>query len=191
MQNNRTFATEDSDMVVELKVNDVPMGGVLTLGRDMPLEIAVDFKDGSDASTGYEVTLVYGSVDPQKVGAFEKWRESDGGQETKTAQGDGTVRFDGYISGGGPEFFYALVEQDDGNRAWTAPVWINHPRASAHVAPVESENFIWTKNNSKYYHHSWCTSVGKILDINRREGIVPPSDREIVNGGEKVKRVAV
>lgn len=104
MHNNRTFATEDSNMAVELKVNDIPMGGVLSLGQDLPLEIVVEFKDGAEDSTGYEVTLIYGSVDAQMEGSFEKWEESDGIQETRTAQGNGAVRFDGYISGGGPSF---------------------------------------------------------------------------------------
>jgi hypothetical protein len=181
MQINRTFATEDSDMAVGLNVNGVPMGGVVSLGQDLPLEIIVDFKDGAEDSTGYEITLIYGSVEPQMEGGFERWRESDGMQETKTAQGNGAVRFDGYISGGGPEFFYALIEQDDGNRAWTAPVWINHPRGTSHVVPIEVENFVWTKNNSRYYHHPWCASVGKILDMNRQNGNTPPSDRELHN----------
>ena len=43
---------------------------------------------------------------------------------------DGEIQFDDYVASGPnvPEFFYVRVTQGDGDRAWSAPIWLNHPR---------------------------------------------------------------
>ncbi|GMW03116.1 MAG: hypothetical protein AMXMBFR84_42520 [Candidatus Hydrogenedentota bacterium] len=179
MQDNRTFATEDQNMAVNLHVNDAQMGSNLTLERDTPLQIRVDVNDKDEPNQTWAVTLIYGTVEPQAENGFEVWREIDGEQETKTVEGDGAVVFDGYLASTEPEFYYAIVEQEDGNRAWTAPVWINHPATGADLRPVSVETYVWTSNRSKYYHHDWCTVAGSILSKNRVEGPTPPDDRQL------------
>lgn len=186
MHNNRTFATEDKNLSVDLRLNGTPMGGVLALDRDAPVEIDVDINDTDDGNAQCTVTLVYGVVDPRSGGNLQRLRESDGLQESASRQGNGAVHFGGNVASGAAEFYYAIIEQDDGNRAWTAPVWINHARDGAAPAapeptPPGEESFVWTKNASRYYHHPWCTSAAKILPVNLRAGDTPPVGRELHN----------
>lgn len=128
MRENRTFATEDSDLNVSISINGTAMGGVESVDAGDDLIIVTTVSDPSDSGESYEVTLIYGTVEPQDLDTLEKWTETDGEQEMVERDGDGTVAFEGYVSSGVPEFFYVVVEQEDGDRAWSAPVWINHPR---------------------------------------------------------------
>ena len=65
---------------------------------------------------------------PQDGQSLEKWILDDGLTETFSFMGDGVLTFDEYLASGEPEFFFVGITQSDGDRAWSAPVWINHPR---------------------------------------------------------------
>lgn len=128
MRSNRTFATEDPDLRAELAVNGQPMGSVLTLAAGAPLDITVEVADESEPGASYVVELFYGDVAPQRRATLVKFVPEDGFAESFSFDGDGVLTFDEFLASGKPEFFFALVTQGDGDRAWTAPVWINHPR---------------------------------------------------------------
>lgn len=128
MRQNRTYATEDPDLRLEFSINGEPMGSVITLAADDPLDIQVHVSDPTEPTTGYVAELFYGDVVPQDKDSLEKWILVDGLTETFSFSGDGVLTFDEYIASGGPEFFFARIQQSDGDRAWSAPVWINHPR---------------------------------------------------------------
>lgn len=129
MRMNRTYATEDSDLRLELSINGEPMGGVLMLAANEPLEIRLHVSDPSEPDTGYVTELFYGDVAPQGPDELEKWILVDGLTETFSFSGDGVLTFDEYLASGNPEFFLVRIQQSDGDRAWSAPVWINHPRS--------------------------------------------------------------
>ena len=128
MRANRTFASEDSDLRIDFLINDATMGDVLTLGAGMPLRPQLTIADASDPDSEYTVKLIYGDVQPQTRASRVKWVPADGLSESLTFIGEGQVEFDEYVVSGLPEFFYVHVKQGDGDQAWSAPIWINHPR---------------------------------------------------------------
>lgn len=128
MRQNRTYATEDPDLRLEFSINGEPMGSTITLTADDPLDIQVHVSDPTEPATGYVTELFYGDVVPQDEDALEKWVLDDGLTETFSFSGDGVLTFDEYLASGEPEFFFVSIQQSDGDRAWSAPVWINHPR---------------------------------------------------------------
>jgi hypothetical protein len=168
---NRTFATEDSDLELKLSVNGNPMGSTLTLPTDSPLAFRVEVKDAGQADTTYEATLISGTVRPQTRQTLRKYVEQDGKRDTKAANQSGIVSFEGYLASGDPEFYYVLVEQSDGNRAWSAPVWINHGGTQPTTL------FVWTSGNSNYYHKQGCVAADRILAGNVVQGVTPPAGR--------------
>lgn len=128
MRANHTFATEDSDLRLDFLINDAAMGDVLTVAAGTTLEPTILIADSSDANSEYTVELIYGDVQPQTRSNLVKWVPDDGLTESWTFIGSGELTFDRYIATGEPEFFYVRITQGDGDRAWTAPIWINHPR---------------------------------------------------------------
>jgi hypothetical protein len=170
---NRTFATEDSDLALKFSVNGNPMGSTLTLATDTPLAFRVEVKDGGQADTTYEATLISGTIHPQTRQTLRKYVEKDGKRDTKSANQAGIVSFEGHLVSGEPEFYYVLVEQSDGNRAWSAPVWINHGQGQA------VSGFVWTSGNSSYYHKPGCVAAANIKAANLVQGLTPPSNRQL------------
>jgi hypothetical protein len=130
MRANHTFATEDTDLRLEFFINGQPMGSVLTLAADAPLDITVQVADPTEPSSSYVAELFYGDVVPQDEDSLEKWVLDDGLADSFSFSGDGVLTFDEFIASGRAEFFFARVQQGDGDRAWSAPVWINHARPS-------------------------------------------------------------
>lgn len=128
MRANRTFASEDSDLRVELRCGSTGMGGVLSLAEGAPLALELEVADPTEPDQQYEASLFYGDVQPQDRSHLHEWQPADGLVHSVSFHGDGTVSLDGFEASGLPEFFYVRVQQADGDRAWTAPVWINHPR---------------------------------------------------------------
>lgn len=128
MRANRTFATEDSDLRIDFLLNDGGMGDVLTLETGTALEPRLVITDPSDGNSEYTVELIYGDVQPQARANLVKWVPADGLTESFTFIGEGQLEFDTYEASGVPEFFYVRLTQGDGDQAWSAPVWINHPR---------------------------------------------------------------
>ncbi len=128
MHQNHTYATEDSDLRLEFSINGEQMGGVITLAADDPLNIQVHVSDPTEPTTSYVTELFYGDVVPQDENSLNKWILDDGLAETFSFSGDGVLTFDEYLASGEPEFFFVSIQQSDGDRAWSAPVWINHPR---------------------------------------------------------------
>ncbi len=128
MRSNRTFATEDPDLRIEVFINGLPMGSVLDLAENTPLDIEVHVADSSEPAAGYIAELIYGDVEAQDETTLEKWIVVDGLTESFSFDGDGVLTFDEYAASGRPEFFFVRLTQGDGDRAWSAPVWINHDR---------------------------------------------------------------
>jgi len=172
MRNQHTFATEDKNLEVKLMINDELMGTALTLDMHSPLDIVVQIKDADEPNADYDVELYYGTVEPENSRTGPEWKAKDGEQDGRERTGNGTVSFDGYIASGQPEFYYVKVTQSGEDQAWSAPVWINHAKASGQV-------FVWTKNNSSVYHQLGCIWADRIKTENRRTGTTPPAGRHL------------
>jgi len=125
------------------------------------------------------VRLYYETVMPETLSTVQNWKASDGLQESKSQSGSGTLEFTGYASSGDPEFYYVKVQQEDDDRAWTAPVWINHPKPDGadDKAFDSPSGFVWSKKSrTKVYHVAGCKWAARIWAENRASGTEPPGD---------------
>ncbi len=129
MRANRTFASEDSDLTIEFLINNEPMGSAISVAEGEILNIVLQVDDPTSPGESYVAELIYGDIDQQDRASLEKWVAKDGLTESWSFDGDGELLFDQYLASGNPEFFYVRVTQGDDDRAWSAPVWINHPRS--------------------------------------------------------------
>ena len=180
-QSHQTFATEDSGAAIHFKINGHQMGSAISLSAGDDLTIDVKVTDSNETHQGLKIELIYGTVEPQNRTNYQMLRIKSGLQETlEDKQLGKTATIKGYVASGEPEFFFIRAEEDDGDRLWSAPIWINHPKQSfsTTVTTNAHETFVWTKNTSKYYHHSWCRSVKNIKSKNRVSGTSPPSGRQ-------------
>ncbi|MCP4639782.1 MAG: hypothetical protein GY851_05090 [bacterium] len=171
-RSNRTFATEDKDLDLRFSVNGHPMGSIVTLDAGDEVTLAVAVTDQSEPGTGYEVSVYYGTVQQENRDEATDWEASDGLQEKQEHSGNGTLPIDGYICSGDPEFFYVKVRQDDSDRAWSAPIWLNYPKTA-----TGGQEYVWSaKSTAKVYHMPHCKSAKLIKWENRRTGTTAPVD---------------
>lgn len=179
MHENRTFVTEDKNLSVQLKIGGTSMGSVLELASDAPLPLEVVVADADEPDASYRVELVYGLVEPARRERVEEMRARDNILTHAEQTGDGSIALTGFAASGSAEFFYVRVMQlDDGNRAWTAPIWINHPRDG--VQSGAPPTFVWTRSSSsKVYHLLGCTAAAQIKPENRVEGATAPAGRTL------------
>lgn len=127
MHENRTFATEDPELRVQLTIDGQQMGSTLTKPAGSTLQLWVSVTDPEEDSD-YEVVLIHGVVKPQTKATLEKLHPDDGEVDRVLATG-GTVDLNPRTVGPEPEFYYIRVKQkSDGDVAWSAPIWINHAR---------------------------------------------------------------
>jgi len=125
IRQNRVFATEDSDLALDLICNGVPMGGNLAIDAQQDIECRLEVADPSDR-TGYSVTVFSGPVEPQTVSSLRPLLPV--ARSVTDLEIHGSAALPKLRVGAEPRFIYVRVRQDDGDRAWSSPVWINHPR---------------------------------------------------------------
>lgn len=179
---NRTFATEDKDLQLSISINGSEMGSSISLSPDQELAIKVHVADAGESNKPVTVALYRGAVQPAKLGTLEKWSDDDGLVDQIVLAKAGTADFTGELSSGKAEFFYARVRQADGDRAWSGPIWINHPRQAATPTAASVGDYAWTKSgSSKLYHHHWCSAVDRIKPENLVRGNSGPPGRELHN----------
>jgi hypothetical protein len=111
----RVFATEDKNAQLILTANGQMMGSSLN-------------NSGS-------LTLVanYASVNGQSAQRIQFYKGSIGGSSvTQLAEGNGTYTF---TPPNGSNFYYALVTQSNGDRLYSAPVWVEQGSAPSDTTP--------------------------------------------------------
>ena len=181
MKANKTWATEDKDLQINFTANGQSMGSNQDLAAGSDIVFSVTASDPSDDNDTYEIEVYYGDVDAANEDSLVNWKASDGKQVDTFEIGDsGSVDITGFTASGVPEFFYVKVTQSDGDRAWSGPVWFNHPRPE--IAAITTENiqeFVWTKGSSKVYHQLGCRTAARIKDSNLRRGLTPPAGRHL------------
>lgn len=178
-RSHKTFVTEDKNLALFLSVNNSPMGSNSDLSAGSALTLSVSVSDQDEPNSSYEVNLYYGDIQPANSESATYWKATDGLQETLDHDGDGTLTISGYESSGEPEFFYVRVEQADGDRAWSAPVWLNHPEGSGASAGAR---YVWTKtSSSQVYHYLDCRTASNISPENQVTGFDPPPGRRLHN----------
>ncbi len=110
MWQRHTYGTTGARIIIDFKVNDSLMGSEITAGNGSPPLISY---------------MVKGTA-PVRV--VEVWKYSKSkGYEAFNFEGGGTRDAEGQFSDGGfneDSFYFMKVVQEDGNLAWSSPVWV-------------------------------------------------------------------
>jgi len=176
-RSNCTFATEDKNLSIVFSINGSAMGSNISANSDQPLNMEIKIDDTDDASANYTIEIYGGAIDPKNYSQVTEVKARDGKTGDIHLSGNGTSTFTTVCSGD-PEFYYIKVIEADGDRAWSAPVWINAPESGSGPGPVASTTFFWTKNpSSQVYHAEGCSSINTISPANLMSGTTPPSGR--------------
>lgn len=105
IRNYRVYATEDSDLRIEYRMNGAIMGSIL--GPTEHREITLTLQDDTDGTEGTKVEVISGKN-------IHSAKEAQCGPEgTLTLQAD-----PGY------PYYYLKITQPDGDIAVTAPIWV-------------------------------------------------------------------
>ncbi|MEO8086881.1 MAG: CehA/McbA family metallohydrolase, partial [Bacteroidota bacterium] len=167
----RTFATEDKNLSIVFSINGSVMGSNISAASDQPLNMEIKVTDSDDPSPVYTIEVYGGAIEPKSYAQAQKLNADDGKMDAVTLNGNGTASFNS-ISSGDPQFFYVLVIEGDGDRAWSAPVWVNAPEGGVSQTPDSGAvTFYWTKNpSSQVYHAEGCSSIKTISPTNLMSG---------------------
>ncbi len=175
---NRTFATEDKNLSVILRINDKIMGSSITATDGSDLKIEVQVKDEDEPDAKYAVYLYSGQVNAEMSTSATDWKAQDGQMDEHELDGNGTLKIDGMVAVKAATFYYVKVVQDGDDRAWSAPVWVNEPKATnTTTTTTQAAKYVWTSGSSAVYHVKGCTAVDRISPENRVTGNTPPAGR--------------
>jgi hypothetical protein len=177
IRKNRTFATEDKNLKVILYLNDSIMGSSVTAPAESELHIKILIEDADEPQADYEVSIFGGKINPEPSKQATDWKQSDGLFDTINVKGNGIYNFPGVFADTVPSFYYAKIVQENGDRAWTAPVWVNeNPGSTVNVTPAAK--FFWTSSpSSTVYHIAGCSAIDRIKPENLMSGQTPPPGR--------------
>jgi hypothetical protein len=118
LRQRRVYAAEDSNLRVVFQVNDRLLGSRIT-GADVPpagpLSLSLQITDDDEPAVGYTVEVFSDQIGGAVAGAAVR---------TQAVTGNGTHAITGVAYTGGDQYLYLRIRQADGNRAWTAPVWL-------------------------------------------------------------------
>jgi hypothetical protein len=119
LRQRRAYATEDRNLRLVYQVNGQLLGGRIT-GAAVPpqgtaLSISLQITDDDEPAAGYVVEVFSDQIGGPVAGAAAR---------TQSVAGNGTHAISGLSYDGGDQYLYLRIRQDDGNRAWTAPVWL-------------------------------------------------------------------
>lgn len=180
--NNRTFATDDKNLTAYYKVNGNVMGSSISADADSDLDIDLIIEDKDETTAEYEVTVYGSSIKAELSTSAEKALAEDGELINDIiVKGNGTFKIKGVTGTDGPAFIYIKIKQTDGDRLWTAPVWLNYKTTNSPVVSNGSGAVVyyWTSGSSKSYHKAGCSSIKMIKPENLQEGTTPPADRKL------------
>lgn len=180
----RTFVTEDVNSRIKVSINGTFMGSNLSANAETPLKVEVLFEDEDENGEEVEFTVYGGIIESQdsKKATNHKQRNNDYKSGT-IITGERQVIFD-VLASGNPEFYYVVVEQEDRNRTFSAPVWINYAKKYAQMDQSEIDDektlFVWSKASGiKYYHKNGCSSARNILAKNLEKSFDAPANRQL------------
>ena len=119
LRQRRAYATEDRNLRLVYQVNGRLLGGRIA-GAAVPppgtaLGISLQITDDDEPAAGYVVEVFSDQIGGPVAGAAVR---------TQSVAGNGTHAIAGVSYGGGDQYVYLRIRQDDGDRVWTAPVWL-------------------------------------------------------------------
>lgn len=119
MRQRRVYATEDRNLRLIYRVNGQLLGSRIT-GATVPaqgaaLTVLLAITDDDEPNAGYTVEVFSDEIGGNEVASIVR---------TQSVTGNGMHNITGVSYQGGAQYVYLRVRQADGNRAWTAPVWL-------------------------------------------------------------------
>ena len=119
MKQRRAYATEDRNLRLVYRVNGQLLGsriaGALVPAPGSALVLSLTITDDDEPTASYVVEVFSDEVGGEAVANVVR---------TQSVIGNGTHDISGVTYQGGEQYVYLRVQQADGNRAWTAPVWL-------------------------------------------------------------------
>jgi hypothetical protein len=135
LKQRRVYATEDRNLRLVYRVNNQLLGSRIG-GASVPapgsaLTLSLTITDDDEPTASYVVEVFSDEVGGEAVASVVR---------TESVTGNGTHDISGVTYQEGAQYVYLRVQQADGNRAWTAPVWLE-PTGAPPVPPDDEEAF--------------------------------------------------
>lgn len=119
LRQRRVYATEDRNLRLIYRLNGQLLGTRLTGGSGpslgSPLTITLEIADDNEPTASYVVEVFSDQVGGEEVAEVVR---------THTVTGNGMHTVSGVTYDGEAQYTYLRIRQADGDRAWTAPVWL-------------------------------------------------------------------
>lgn len=176
---NRTFATEDKNLQAFFTVNDSLMGSSIRIPDEAPVAMKLMIKDSDEPSASYTLEVYSSSINPELSTNATNWKDDDGLIKKVDLKGSGPFIVNNLAVPAEASFMYVKLIQNDGDRLWTAPIWINEvSAASSSVNGSQGDDFYWSKaSTTSLYHKKGCSLINRIKSENLMKGSVPPVGR--------------
>lgn len=177
MKARHVYATEDRNLRVICRVNGQLCGERLNtvppVGTELQIELTI--RDDDEPAASYEVDVFSDEVGGDPV------RDPI---DVVPVMGNTTspLRIEDLRYTGGSQYVFfrirQLNEDDEAERAWTAPVWIEPGATPAPPAPVLDESRFVASRNSRIYHiDPNCRDAQAIKASNKVTGLDAKRDR--------------
>jgi hypothetical protein len=119
LKQRRAYASEDRNLRLVYRLNNHLQGSRID-GNAIPasgtqLTVSLTIADEDEPTTNYTLDVLSDDVGGEGVASVVR---------TQSVTGNGTHTIPGVTYQGGAQYVYLRVRQTDGNRAWTAPVWL-------------------------------------------------------------------
>ena len=131
------YATEDRNLRLVYRVNGRLLGSRIT-GAEVPapstpLDVSLEIADDDEPAASYVVEVFTDQIGGSAVAAVV---------HTQSVTGNGTHTITDVGYEGGEQYTFLRVRQTDGNRAWTAPVWLEPAGVPDGDTPGGDETFV-------------------------------------------------
>jgi hypothetical protein len=174
------YATEDKNLRIIFKVNNSLMGDIVSpLPAPSELSISYSITDDDEPNAQYEIQV---------------WRDAVGGQVAQMVNsvnrdGNGTGTIEDVAFSGEAQFFYFKIiqrdEDDNEDRAWTAPVWFENAPTSGGAGTEgipttadPADRAVASKNSEVFHVSEECLDAQRIKPSNRVTGAQARAGRQ-------------
>ncbi len=141
-RNMRFYASEDYNLKVTYTIGSKPMGSTTTQAGTPTISVSVNDDDGESTSTIALMSGVPGSGSSPTT--LTSVSNSNTLTYTHTALTNNSTRY-----------YYIVVTQADGHRAWTSPIWYTRDDA---VLPITLLRFNAAVTKDKFVKLTWATA---------------------------------
>jgi len=119
LRQRRVYATEDSNLRLVPRINGQLLGSRITGGAvpasGTALTVSLAIADDDEPKASYTVEAFSDRIGGADIASVVR---------TQSVTGNGTHNITGISYQGGAQYVYLRIRQADGDRAWTAPVWL-------------------------------------------------------------------